>query len=352
MINKVIFLRIIAVVCVLMLVFAPVTFGENGKILLSKQFYYNSMPISLRLIVKDQEEGEKLSTEVYEIITNYVFNYSYEGGSYLSNITYKSYRGFVECSDDLLKMIGITMNYYHLTKGAISPTIGSLIDTWGFGVSPTLPRKEDILFSLNASSPSKMVISEGRIRLKSKKTKFYLKPFAIGLALEKVKKLLTREGVKDAIVTVDKRYSLIMGKKFDDGWTISIRNPLAVGIDDSIYTFTTKDKFISISSVDEDSFNVDFKNYFSILDPRSGYPPQNRVLSVAVVGKDGVESVALSRLLIVLGEIGGPKFAQRNGVAALFVVSEGGEMNFIKTPKWVELIDRTSSDTQKKVKGK
>jgi len=329
--------------------FSSFSFSQD-EVLVSKQFYYESLPILVNLIVENEKKGEELALNVFETITNYMFNYSYEGGSYLSNITYKAYRGFVSCDEDLLKILGITLDYYYATKGAISPTIGSLIELWGFGKNPNVPTKEEIEYALKASSPKNLVIHQGSIRLKSKSTKFYLKPFAIGLALEKVKEKLDEQKVKNAIVTVDTRYSLVLGKKFNSDWVIGVKNPLAMGISEFVYSFSVSDRFVSVSSVDEDRFNIDFKNYFSIIDPRTGYPPDSKVVSVVVVGKNSVDSVVLSRVLLTLGDVGGPKFAESRNVAALFVVSEGVRFNFIKTKRWVELVDKHTQDKQKKIK--
>ncbi len=306
------------------------------------------MPILVNLIVEDDKKGEAVANEIFEIITNYIFNYSYEGNSYLSNITYKAYKGFVKCNEDLLKILGITLDYYYATKGAISPTIGSLIELWGFGKKPNIPSKEEIEYALKASSPKNLVIYQGAIKIKNKKTKFYLKPFAIGLALEKIRDKLKKEKINNAIVSVDTRYLLVLGKKFDNDWVVGVKNPLAIGVNEFIHTFSISDSFVSISSIDEDMFSSEFRNYFSIIDPRTGYPPKNNIISVVVVGKSGVDSVALSRTLLTLGDVGGPRFAQSRNVSALFVVSEKGRINLIKTQKWINLIDNPKKNTSRR----
>ena len=71
-------------------------------------------------------------------------------------------------------------------------------------------------------------------------------------------------------------------------------------------------------------FEKDGRIYHHILDPKTGYPVENGLLSVTAVSDDGFLSDALSTALFVMG-CGEQAFALcgKYGVGAVFVLDDG-----------------------------
>ncbi len=89
-------------------------------------------------------------------------------------------------------------------------------------------------------------------------------------------------------------------------WEADIRNPLSdsgklfgrLTLTPSALTGTV---FLSVSGIHESSFTENGKNYHSILDPKTGYPPENDLLFVITVTDSGITADALSTALMING---------------------------------------------------
>ena len=99
---------------------------------------------------------------------------------------------------------------------------------------------------------------------------------------------------------------LLFGQKPDGGpWTVGVRDPNG---DEASYfatlSFALKADeavFISTSGSYEKTFTENGKTYHHILDPKTGYPVENDLVSVTAVAEDGFLSDALSTALFVIG---------------------------------------------------
>ena len=82
--------------------------------------------------------------------------------------------------------------------------------------------------------------------------------------------------------------------------------------------------FVSTSGSYERFFEKDGRRYHHILDPETGYPAENGLVSVTVVAESGILSDALSTACFVLGPVEGMKLALDYGCEAVFIDSDGG----------------------------
>jgi FAD:protein FMN transferase len=175
------------------------------------------------------------------------------------------------------------------TEGAFDPTVGVAtgVRTIGF--------KNVILDSngctLTFAVPGGAVDSGG---------------FGKGEALDRALVELRRRGVVAARLNFGGQITLL-GARFGD---VSIAEPRA-GSKRELCTFRTEDGSVSTSGVSEKPGHI--------VDPRTGAPPPFAG-SVTVVADNGLRADALSTALFVLGPEDGLDLANRNSIAALFVV--------------------------------
>ena len=77
--------------------------------------------------------------------------------------------------------------------------------------------------------------------------------------------------------------------------------------------------------------------YAHTIDPRDGQPVRNGVASVTVLHADCMQADALATALTVLGETEGLDLARRHGLAALFILREAGGFRLAATPAFQAL---------------
>lgn len=328
-------------ILILMIALAKTSFAQ----IFSEYITQKDISVIIKVETTNQESAKKISSEIFSIITNEVFNYSYQDGSYLSEITKQAYKRYVRVNNEFHNMLSRIVFYQNRTR-AISPTLGYLIDIWGFEKGILyIPTPQEISNALKISSPRNLLILSNSIALRDKRTKFYLKPFAIGLALNKIKEYLKEYKITNAFVSVNNSFSLCLGNKDGTGWSIGILNPVNRIENETLLTINLSNTSIYTASITENSFIEGFKIYHSILDPKTGYPADNGVSSVSVVHEDPLEAVILARVILVLGKDAGMKFAEERKLKALITTFERNRTQIYKTSQWIKTFDR---DTTKK----
>ncbi|MFN4244605.1 MAG: FAD:protein FMN transferase [Brevinematia bacterium] len=316
---------------------------QSNAQITSEVYIYKNIPIVIKISSGDPKEVKNISDKIFEIITNELNNYEYNEESYIKNITENAYKKPTKISKDLNMMLGKILYYHSLTK-AVSPTIGYLIDLWGFDEGRFyIPSPKEISNALKISSVKNLVIYEDTIILKNKKTKFYLKPFAVGLSAEKIRRLLIKEKVENAIISIGNNFSLCLGKKNNKKWNVAINKSYNNIEKEEILNIEVSDEAVYTASIYENAFIDGFKVYHPIIDPKTGYPADNKTILVTVVHKDPIEAIILSRALLVMGKDAGIKFSEKMGIKSLFLTIEDNKTRIYKTSNWIKTFDKDTS---------
>jgi FAD:protein FMN transferase len=145
--------------------------------------------------------------------------------------------------------------------------------------------------------------------------------FAKGEALDRALVALRSHGVRAARLNFGGQISLFgaSGTRFRDLGTVSIAEP-RLGSSRELARFRAPDGSVSTSGQSEQPGHI--------VDPQSGAPVTFRG-SVTVFADTGTRADALSTALFVLGPARGIAFADRRGIAALYVVPRGRGWQFV-----------------------
>ena len=66
--------------------------------------------------------------------------------------------------------------------------------------------------------------------------------------------------------------------------------------------------------------------WWHIIDPKTGYPAKNGVISMTIVGKEGIRCDALSTALFVMGPERAAEFWRTHGDFEMIMITEEGEL--------------------------
>ena len=217
------------------------------------------------------------------------------------------------------------------TQGAYDPTVGPLVELWGFG--PGTSRREP---------PERAAIDAMRARIGWQRVRFDipqrrvfqaggvhidLSSIAPGHALDRIATELESRGVANYLIEIGGELRARGRKPDAQPWSVAIQRPLdndtADGAIDAQHVIALRDAALGSSGDYRHFFEDGGRRYAHRIDPRTGYPLDNGVASVTVLRERGLDADPLATALSVLGVDAGMAFATERGIAVLFIVREG-----------------------------
>lgn len=279
----------------------------------SADFFAMDTVISAEVIGADSGECIK---EIEETVTSLDSDIlSRHNGSSEVALLNKNHGGRI--SGRLKKYLDVMLDVSRKSGGKFDFTLGAISDLWSFTSTPSVPDIEALNTALASSGYEKITVSGDSISYSSENLIIDFGASGKGIALDEIKSVLDSKNIKEATVSVGGSV-LIYGKEEK---TVGIRDPYS-NAGDHIAKITVSDVCISTSGSYERRFEENGKEYHHILDPETGCPAQNNLVSVTIVSESGILSDCLSTACFVLGIEEGMKLAEEYGCEAIFVTED------------------------------
>lgn len=217
------------------------------------------------------------------------------------------------------------------TDGAYDPAVGALVNLWGFG---PVNRHDQPGFSAPADAQVQALIARPGWRhieldpalRRARQPGGALLDFssvAKGYAVDRVAGLLERRGVRDYLVEVGGELRGAGMKPDGQPWWVALEQPEQGGAS----TLLALHGLAVATSGDYRRFyRLGDRRCPHTLDPRTGYPIDNRIASVTLIHPQCMAADALSTALTVLGVERGMCFAESRMLAARFLVRDGDRL--------------------------
>ncbi len=106
------------------------------------------------------------------------------------------------------------------------------------------------------------------------------------------------QGVTSALVNLGGNVQALGTKPDGSKWRVAVQDPTGAGY---LGVLEVADRAVITSGGYERYFEQDGKTYWHIIDPADGQPADNGLISVTIVGEDGMTCDALSTALFVMG---------------------------------------------------
>jgi thiamine biosynthesis lipoprotein len=216
------------------------------------------------------------------------------------------------------------------SDGAFDPTIGPLVDLWGFGSAGTprrVPEDDAIARELARGGWRRLQRrSEGRQLLQPGGLQLDLSAIAKGYGADQVATHLRARGIAAALVEVGGEIRAYGRKPGGEPWRVLVESAIdeAATIDGLPTRVVVLDDAAVATSGDRwHHFEQEGRRYAHTLDPRTGMPVADAAASVTVVAADAMHADAWATALTVMGATDGLAFARGNGLAARFVTRDG-----------------------------
>ena len=225
-------------------------------------------------------------------------------------------------SEDLAALLSEGLDITRESDGAFDIAIAPLTSLWDFTAEdPKVPDDAAIQKALPLCSSDGVTIDGQDITLPSDDIQFDVGAIAKGYIADRMKDLLVKKGVKSAIINLGGNVLCIGSKPDGTPFKIGIQKPFADRNETEAVMDITGKSVVS-SGIYERCFKQNGKLYHHILNPKTGYPYDNSLISVTIISDQSVDGDALSTTCFALGLEDGLKFAEKKGVQAVFITED------------------------------
>lgn len=229
-------------------------------------------------------------------------------------------------SEDFHRVMVAAARVYTLSEGAWDGTLDPLVDLWGFGRRGAVdraPEPERIAALRDQVGFDKIEIRDDRTLVKrDPRVRLDLSSIAKGYGVDAVAALLQAEGWRDFLVEIGGEVAASGRRPDGRPWRVGINLPRPGAPVDAVYQVVEMAGGALATSGDYRNFFVqDGVRYSHILDPRTGRPVANGVVSVSIRAETCTAADGLATAVMVMGLPRGLALVERlAGVEGLIVV--------------------------------
>lgn len=214
-----------------------------------------------------------------------------------------------------------------LSGGAFDPTVGPLVNLWGFGENgqiDTAPTQEMIDSALASVGIGRCAIIGDSLIKPTPDTRFNFSAITKGLGCDMVGKMLRRNGCNDYMVEIGGEIALAGQNRYGKPWRIMIDAPID---NDStlthrrMATIELTDKGIATSGNYRNFKRLDDgKHVAHTISPISGTPVKTSTLSVTAIAPDAMTADAIATACMVMNPDSAIAMADKIDYVSILVV--------------------------------
>ena len=231
----------------------------------------------------------------------------------------------VSVGEDTEKLVKTSLELGRETSGMLDITLYPVTAAWGFTTGDyRVPSDEELNCLLEAVGWENVSAYGGQITVPDG-AMIDLGAVAKGYASDELVELFRENGVQSAIVSLGGNVCAIGRKPDGSRWRVAVRNPFDTEAD--MCLVETEDCAVVTSGSYERCFTGDDGvSYCHIIDPETGRPVSNGLVSVTVIGESGVRCDGLSTALFVMGVEKALDFWRKNDGFELILVNDSRQI--------------------------
>jgi thiamine biosynthesis lipoprotein len=228
-----------------------------------------------------------------------------------------------QISDEMSDILSFGLHYSELSKGAFDITIEPVSSLWNFiAENPEVPDEADIHAALPFVGYKNITLNGNQVTFGKEGNGFDLGAIAKGYIADRVKEFLLSEGVKSAMINLGGNVICVGEKPDGTPFHVGIQKPYA-DRNETIAVMDISDFSVVSSGVYERYFLLDGVSYHHILNPKTGYPYDNNLISVTIISEKSSDGDGLSTTCFALGlEKGLELIASLPNTYAVFITND------------------------------
>lgn len=212
----------------------------------------------------------------------------------------------VDADDWFIEVFNRAKEVSDHSDGVFDITCAPLINLWGFGFSKMDSVTPQMIDSIKQFVGYQRVRLDGRKVIKDDpRVLLNCSAIAKGYACDVIARLLEREGIKNYMVEIGGEVAMKGVNQNGNCWRIGINKPEddSTGIKNDIEEVVQlcKKGGVATSGNYRNYYVKDGKKYAHTIDPRTGYPSEQSILSATIVAQDCITADAYATAFMAMG---------------------------------------------------
>lgn len=217
---------------------------------------------------------------------------------------------------DFAAVIGAAIQVAEKSDGAFDPTIGRLVDLWGYGATPrnTAPSHADLEAAAREAGYQRLAFDAEALRIRQSGGLWLdLSGIAKGFAVDMVAALLAEAGVRHCLVEIGGEFVGFGVRPDGEPWWVDLETPPDVLLPP--LRVALHQMAIATSG--------DYVRGPHTIDPKTGHPVTNAITVASVLHGSAMVADAWASALIVMGINRAVEMATSEGLAVRIVARDG-----------------------------
>jgi thiamine biosynthesis lipoprotein len=202
-----------------------------------------------------------------------------------------------------LPVLKASKTVYDKTGGAFDPTVGPLVNLWGFGpAGPELKDSTDINLLLKLVGFDKIEFDENQLRKKNPNIYLDFSAIAKGYGVDVVGDFLQRKGISNFLVEIGGELVARGINEKGEFWKVGVNRPEESANATDLYSIIAlQDRGMATSGNYRNYYVKDSVKISHTINPATGYPVNHNLLSATVLAKDCMTADAYATAIMVMG---------------------------------------------------
>ncbi|MEB2778857.1 FAD:protein FMN transferase [Algoriphagus sp. C2-6-M1] len=230
----------------------------------------------------------------------------------------------------LLPVLEASKKVFENTNGAFDPTVGPLVNIWGFGPGgPELKDSVDIKNLLATVGFSKIEFDQKQLRKKVAGIYLDFSAIAKGYGSDVVADYLITKGIVNYLVEIGGE--LVANGVNDKGelWKVGVNRPeVSANASDLISIIALQNRGMATSGNYRNFYVRDSVKISHTINPATGYPVNHSLLSATVLADNCMMADAYATAMMVLGKDEAIKLDERLEEIEVFLIYDDGMGGF------------------------
>jgi len=214
---------------------------------------------------------------------------------------------------------------YDLTDGAYNPAIMPLVNAWGFGPEKSILLDSAIVDSLLSFTDYNLVeFNKQQVWKKDPRLQLDFSASAKGYGVDVIAHFLSAKGVENYFIEIGGEVICAGTNIEGKAWRIGIIDPGSDILNQQLIATVDLNNLALATSANNFNYRIiDNVKYSHTIDPKSGYPIAQSILSASVFARNCITADALATACMVMGvEKALALITDMEGVEALLIYSD------------------------------